>query len=142
MADDLDRARLRRQRRAAKVGAFGPSTRKRQAIDRVMAKVDDAALRRDPAVYFAGQTPTPERITMALDLCMLEGPEVDEALGGEEPMVDEWEAGTRVPDLDQVRALVELTGFTIRFFYLPPPRPLGGGHICGADGCQPLGGTS
>ena len=139
MADDLDRARQRKQRRAAKAGAFGPSTRKRQAIDRVMAKVDDAALRRDPAAYFAGQTPTPERITMALDLCMLEGPEVDRALGGEEPMVDEWESGVRVPDLEQVQALAELTNFPIRFFYLPPPPPLPGGIICGADGCQPLG---
>lgn len=139
MADDLDRARQRKQRRGAKAGAFGPSTRKRQAIDRVMTKVDDAALRRDPVAYFAGQTPTPERITMALDLCMLEGPEVDEALGGEEPMVDEWEAGTRVPTLEQVQALAELTGWPVRFFYLPPPPPLGGGHICGADGCQPLG---
>ena len=139
MADDLDQARQRKQRRAAKVGAFGPSTRKRQAIDRVMARVDNAALRRDPAAYFAGQTPTPERITMALTIQDLYGPEVDRALGGEEPMVDEWEAGTLVPTLEQVQALAELTGWPVRFFYLPPPPPLGGGHICGADGCQPLG---
>jgi hypothetical protein len=137
--DDLERARQRRQRRAAKVGAFGPSTRKRQAIDRVMARVDDAALRRDPAAYFAGQTPTPERITMALDIQDLYGPEVDQALGGEEPMVDEWEAGVSVPTLEQVQALAELTGWPLRFFYLPAPPPLPGGLICGADGCQPLG---
>jgi hypothetical protein len=138
MADDLDRARQRRQRRGAKVGAFGPSTRKRQAIDRVMARVDDAALRRDPAAYFAGQTPTPERITMALTLCDLYGPEVDEALGGEEPMVDEWEAGVRVPSVDQMRALAKLTGFPVKFFYLPPPPPLTG-FLCTTVGCQPLG---
>ena len=137
--NDLDRARQRRQRRAAKVGAFGPSTRKRQAIDRVMAKVDDAALRRDPAAYFAGQTPTPERITMALTLCDLYGPEVDRALGGEEPMVDEWEAGTLVPDLEQVQALAELTGFPVKFFYEPPSPPVDDGWICGPDGCRPLG---
>ena len=113
MADDLERTRQRRQRRAAKAGAFGPSTRKRQAIDRVMAQVDDAALRRDPAAYFAGQTPTPERITMALDIQELYGPEVDRALGGEEPMVDEWDAGTRVPSLEQVQALYD-KGWSIR----------------------------
>ena len=44
-------------------------------------------------------------------------------------MVDEWEAGARVPTLEQVQALAELTGWPVRFFYLPPPRPLGGGHL-------------
>ncbi len=140
MADDLDRARQRRQRRGARVGAFGPSTRKRQAIDRVMAKVEAAAERRDPAACYAGQIPTPERITMALNLCMLYGPEVDRALGGEEPMVDEWESGVRVPDFTQIQALAGLTGYPVKFFYQPPPRPLGGGFICGTDGCQPLDG--
>ena len=139
MPDDLDRARQRRQRRGARVGAFGPGGRKQARIDRVMAKVDAAAERRDPAAYYAAQTPTPERITLALDFAGLEGPEVDEALGGEEPMVDEWEAGTRVPSLEQVQALAELTGWPVRFFYLPAPPPLTGGHICGADGCQATG---
>jgi hypothetical protein len=138
MTDDLESARQRR-RRAAKVGAFGPSARKRQAIDRVMARVDAAEERHDPSVYYAGKNPTPERITMALDLQMLDGPEVDQALGGEEPMVDEWESGVRVPDLTQVQALARLTGYPVRFFYQPPPPPFTGGLICGADGCQPLG---
>lgn len=139
MADDLESARQRRQRRAAKVGAFGPSTRKRIAIDRVMARVDAAAIRRDPAAYYAGQTPTPERITMALDIQMLYGPEVDRALGGEEPMVDEWESGARVPDFTQVQALAELTGWPVAFFYQPPPPPLTGGFLCTTDGCGSLG---
>ncbi len=140
VSDDLERARQRRERRrvTAPVGAFAPVGRKKARIDRVMAKVDAAELRRDPAAYFAGKTPTPERITIALDFADLYGPEVDRALGGEEPMVDEWEAGARVPDFAQVQALAGLTGFPVRFFYLPPPPPLGRGWICGTDGCTPL----
>jgi hypothetical protein len=140
MADDLDEARRRRQQRRSvqPVGAFGPSTRKQAVINRTLAKVDAAAEDRDPAAYYAGKTPTPERITQALDLRELYGPEVDEALGGEEPMVDEWESGARVPTLMQIQALAELTGFSVRYFYLPPPPSLGPGWMCGADGCQPL----
>jgi transcriptional regulator with XRE-family HTH domain len=107
-------------------------------INRTLAKVDSAAERHDPAAYYAGKTPTPERITQALNLRELYGPEVDEALGGEEPMVDEWESGERIPTLEQVQALAELTGFTVRYFYLPPPPALGPGWICGTDGCKPL----
>ena len=138
MTDDLERARERRRRAGQRAGAFGPSWRKRQAIDQVMAKVDAAAERRDPAAYYAGQVPTPERITMALNFRDLYGPEVDQALGGEEPMVDEWESGARIPDLAQIRALAKLTGYTVRFFYMPAPPPLGGGWLCGSDGCSPL----
>ena len=138
MTDDLERARERRRRAGQRAGAFGPSWRKRQAIDQVMAKVDAAAERRDPAAYYAGQVPTPERITMALNFRDLYGPEVDQALGGEEPMVDEWESGARTPSLEQVQALAEMTGFTVRWFYEPAPPPLGGGWICGTDGCAPL----
>ena len=139
---ELERARQRRQRRTTPpAGAFGPSTRKRIAIDRVMARVDAAEERRDPVAYYAGQTPTPERITMALNIQDLYGPEVDQALGGEEPMVDEWETGARVPSLAEIQALSELTGYPVKFFYLPPPPPLGDGWICGADGCHPLGET-
>ena len=140
MADDLSEARRRRQQRRATqpAGAFGPSGRQEDAIDKVMLRVDAAAERRDPAAYYAGKTPTPERITMALDLRELYGPEVDEALGGEEPMVDEWETGERIPTFGQVQALAELTGFLVRFFYFEPPRPLVGGWMCGSDGCKPL----
>jgi hypothetical protein len=141
MTDDLERARQRRQRRreTGPVGAFGPSTARQMAIGRVTAKVDAAAERRDRAAYYAGKVPTPEWITLALDFCGLYGPEVDQALGGEEPMVDEWESGERVPDFAQVQALAELTGYTVRWFYQPPRPPLGNGWICGSDGCAPLG---
>ncbi len=143
MTDDLERMRARRRQQVAPyrpAGNFGPSGRKQVTINRVMAKVDAAEERRDPTAYYAGKTPTRERITMALDLRELYGPEVDQALGGEEPMVDEWESGERVPDLTQVQALAELTGFPVKFFYQPPPPPdLKNGWICGSDGCHPLG---
>ena len=143
MSDDLTRARERRERRRTTqpAGAFGPSGAKRDRIERVMSKVDQASERRDPAAYWAGRTPTPERITLALDLHELYGPEVDRALGGEEPMVDEWESGKRVPTFEQVQALAKLTRCPVRFFYKPPPPPdLKNGWMCGADGCQHLGG--
>lgn len=62
-------------------------------------------------------SPVPERITLALDACGLYGPEVDLALGGAEPMVDEWEAGKRAPTREQVALLADLTGFPVEFFY-------------------------
>jgi hypothetical protein len=138
MTDDLEQARQRRERHRTTqpVGAFGPSGRKQVVINRVLARVDSAAERHDPRAYYAGKTPTPERITQALNLCMLYGPEVDRALGGEEPMVDEWESGALIPTLTQIQALAELTGYTVQFFYQPPPPPLGDGWICGSDGCR------
>jgi hypothetical protein len=142
MGDDLERARQRRAQRKASppAGTFGLTGARLVRANRVLSQVDAAAERRDPAAYYAGMMPTPERITMALDLRELYGPEVDQALGGEEPMVDEWESGERVPDFAQVQALAELTGFPVRFFYLEAPPPIGNGWLCGADGCQPLGG--
>jgi hypothetical protein len=140
MVDELAEARRRRQQRCAvqPAGAFGPSRSKQAVIDRVMARVDAAAEKRDPSAYYAGKAPAPERITLALDSCELYGPEVDRALGGEEPMVDEWEAGLRVPGFAQVQALAKLTGYPVRFFYQPPPPPLSRGFVCGTDGCRPL----
>lgn len=132
MTDDLSRARERRNRRrsTAPVGAFGPVGARRARIDKVMDKVRQAERRNGP--------PTPERITAALDICNLYGPEVDEALGGQEPMVDEWETGERIPTTEQVRALSKLTGFPINFFYLPPPQPMPGIFLCGDHGCERL----
>jgi hypothetical protein len=140
VTDDIETARERRRQRKAvrPVGAFGPSARKQATINRVLTQVDAAADRHDPAAYYAGKTPTPERITQALTLRDLYGPEVDEALGGEEPMVDEWESGERIPTLEQVQALAKLTGFSVRYFYQPPPPPIGDGWMCGSDGCRPL----
>lgn len=66
-----------------------------------------------------GPMPVPARITEALDARGFEGPWVDEALGGTEPMVDEWEAGNSLPTPAQVDRLAELTGFPPAFFYRP-----------------------
>lgn len=129
--DDLSRARERRERRRTPpAGNFGPSSRRQAQINKVMDKVRLAER--------LNSAPTPERITMALDICDLYGPEVDEALGGQEPMVDEWESGERVPTKEQVQALARLTGFPMKFFYLPPPPPMPGVILCGDDGCRSL----
>lgn len=82
------------------------------------------------------RVPVPERITMALDRRGLDGPEVDIALGGAEPMVDEWEAGTRVPTAEQVAALADLTGMLPGFFYQPIPdwAKTGGAWVCQRSG--------
>jgi len=58
-------------------------------------------------LWAAGQL-VPHRITMALDMNGLQGPEVDRLCEAEEPEVDEWEAGLRYPRLVQVRALADL----------------------------------
>lgn len=120
MTDDLTRARERRTRRATPpAGAFGPSGRKQRQIDRVMLRVDEATFARD--LREGRLRPTPGRITMALNIADLYGPEVDEACGVEEPAVDQWETGELVPTVEQLRRLAALTGFKVRFFYLPPP---------------------
>lgn len=58
----------------------------------------------------------PNRITTALNMRDLYGPEVDEACLAREPEVEQWEAGERYPMWPQLLALAELTGFTARFF--------------------------
>jgi hypothetical protein len=72
----------------------------------------------------------PARITMALDIRDLEGPEVDIACGAAEPDVDMWELGLAVPSPEQVTLLAELTGFQPAFFYNPiEPGPLAASAI-------------
>jgi hypothetical protein len=66
----------------------------------------------------------PYRITVALDSHGLQGPEVDEACGAQEPDVDMWEAGTKYPTWEQLCKLAELTGVTPAFFMLQPS-----GHV-------------
>jgi hypothetical protein len=84
----------------------------------------------------ATMTPVPYRITTALNLMGLYGPEVDRALGGEEPMVDLWETGELVPSREQVEALAELTQYPVKFFYMPVTIPGGPGVMCTSDGCE------
>jgi hypothetical protein len=90
-----------------------------RALERQLAPRREAqrAIERERLLHNA--RPTKEKITQALDLRGLYGPEVDNALGGEEPMVDEWEAGTLTPTPDQMIALANLTQFPIEFFYIP-----------------------
>jgi hypothetical protein len=87
----------------------------------------------------------PSRITAALDNAELWGPEVDVALGGVEPMVDEWEAGVRAPTPEQVVRLAALTGMQVGWFYRGPVAPHGPGWICQRSGpgkgCTPIGRT-
>ena len=84
-------------------------------------------------VLNSGKAPNPRRITMALDLMDAQGPEVDIALGGVEPMVDEWESGARIPTRDQIERLAKYTGFGADFFYLADPAPLVG-WVCTRSG--------
>lgn len=68
----------------------------------------------------------PHRITAALDLRELYGPEVDEACGAKEPDVDMWEAGTLYPTWEQFLALAKLTNFPAAFFFKDIDGPLAG----------------
>ncbi|MEV7011761.1 helix-turn-helix transcriptional regulator [Streptosporangium sp. NPDC051022] len=79
----------------------------------------DAALRAQQRARTQSPTPVPYRITTALDMRMLYGPEVDRALGVEEPAVDQWETGELVPTREQVEALAKLTDYPVEFFYRP-----------------------
>jgi hypothetical protein len=61
----------------------------------------------------------PARITLALDMLKLDGPEVDEACGVQEPTVDRWEQGLIYPTWEQLCRLAVLTGFAVAFFTAP-----------------------
>lgn len=101
--------------------------------DREKYQATLAAQRREREL--ATMKPYPYRITAALDMNELYGPEVDRALGGEEPMVDLWETGELVPTVEQIKLLAEMTGVTPEFFYRLP-MPGAPGFICGDDGCE------
>lgn len=87
-------------------------------------RAEDARHRRelDAAAHQAWERGhvVPHRITVALDLRQLYGPEVDAACDAEEPDVDLWEAGKKYPRWDQLLLLADLTGFDVRFFVMPP----------------------
>lgn len=65
----------------------------------------------------------PHRITLALDIRQLHGPQVDRDCGAREPDVDQWETGEKYPTWEQLLALAELTAFPPEFF---TPEP---GHV-------------
>ncbi len=79
--------------------------------------LDKHELARLEEAYRAGRVlAQPDRITCALDLHGLEGPDVDRQCLAAEPAVDEWEAGRAAPSWEQLLALAELTGFSPLFF--------------------------
>lgn len=67
--------------------------------------------------------PTPSRITVALDMAGLFGPEADRRLGVLEPTVDLWEAGTLVPTGEQIALLADLAGVLPEWLYGEPITP-------------------
>lgn len=124
-------ADLHRRTRQAAYGARQlAADQNRPARARHAQAVIDQANRR----LIATGRPVPARITIALDARGLEGPGVDEACGTVEPHVDLWECGLEVPTAEQVRALADLTGFPLVFFYQPMPAepyPAGPVWLCG-----------
>ena len=92
------------------------------------------------ARMLATQTPVPRSITLALDYRELYGPEVDEALGVAEPMVDWWESGAVIPTAENMLALAELTDFPVEFFYREHPK-VGPMWLCGPR-CQFVAGEA
>jgi hypothetical protein len=128
--NDLDRARERRRARASgPIGGFGGPARAVHAMGRAVVRMREAEAR-------AGRlAPNPRRITLALDVCGLYGPEVDAACGVVEPAVDEWESGALVPTVEQVEALARLTGFPFSSFFMDDPAPVDAGQvfICAID---------
>jgi transcriptional regulator with XRE-family HTH domain len=126
---DFTTATTRRQRAEANKQQLHDQARQRtQAARDAAAATTPPAQQRGYARYLSqrdterareawerGQV-IPHRITTALDLRALYGPEVDAACGVEEPAVDEWEQGVRYPTWEQLLALAELTGFPVKFF--------------------------
>lgn len=136
-------------RRKGMPPAPAPAAPASRARELAAAQADDQRRRYSAAVSMQETErllregrPVPARITMALDLRGLDGPEVDTACGAAEPAVDLWECGVEVPTADQVRLLAALTGFPVRYFYMPvkPGFQLDGVIICwgGRRGCQRL----
>ncbi len=105
------------------------------------------AVARNRELVRAGKV-VPARITMALDLAGLHGPDVDLKVGtwhgNPAGDIDRWEQALAVPSRDQVWQLAWLTGFRPAYFYRPmKPGPLLGGPVwmCFADrrGCETYG---
>lgn len=75
-----------------------------------------------------------QRITQALDYRGFHGAWVDEALGVEEPTVDQWESGELAPTPAQITRLAVLTNFPEGHFYKEwVPMLLENVFVCGRD---------
>lgn len=108
------------------------------------AKYSKAYWRQEEERLLREERPIPARITMALDLRELYGPEVDLACGTWEGNpdgdVDAWEAGTAVPRAEQVRLLSEVACFPVTYFYMAVKvgLQLDGVIMCTDSGCERL----
>ena len=83
----------------------------------LLAPLAPTPLRGRDQMLVAKAKPNRYRITTALDYRGLYGPEVDEALGVDEPTVDEWESGELLPTTEDIQCLATLTHFPVAFFY-------------------------
>jgi hypothetical protein len=105
-------------------------------VTRDPRRYDPAGYERALRAQRASPVPVPARITAALDLRGLYGPDVDTACGAREPDVDLWESGEASPTPHQVELLAALTRFPVAFFYTPYTD---GGMpavvMCGPRGC-------
>lgn len=90
--------------------------------------------------------PRPHRISRALDMAGLFGPDADAQLGVAEPALDLWESGALVPTEEQLAGLAHRAGVAVEWFYSDEPLPeqhLGWAcfrtrKAAGGDRCQPL----
>jgi hypothetical protein len=106
----------------------------------------EASTRQSDERRIAAGLVVPARITMAMDLAGLDGPDVDERCGtyhgNPDGDIDRWEQALAVPSAEQVALMAEVTGFPIAWFYRPlPPGPTPGDGpiwICWSDhrGCE------
>lgn len=104
--------------------------------------VEAAQKARTDNLIAAGRV-VPARITIALDLRELHGPEIDEHVGtyhgNPDGDIDRWEQALAVPSREQVELLAKLTDFPLAWFYEPiKPGPFTDGPIwmCGRGGCE------
>jgi hypothetical protein len=89
------------------------------AVRFAMRRVERAASADEAKQRWLQGRVVPHRITAALDISRLDGPDVDEACGVLEPAVDRWERGTLYPTWEQLLRLAVLTGFDVAFFTTP-----------------------
>lgn len=73
----------------------------------------------------------PWALTQALDSRDLYDPELSNALDVPVGEVDRWEEGITIPTVEQAKAIAEVTGYPLRFFYQDKPPPqIDGMFIC------------
>lgn len=116
---------------------LAPTERSEKEAQRVkeanrMANHREADTRASKAAHDRGEL-KPWRVTMALNLRQLYGPEVDTACDAAEPDVDDWEAGTLYPRWEQVVLLAKLVGNPVGFFYQGGEPATGTIFICGGS---------